>query len=181
MKKLLFVFILCGVGTLVQAQSYRCMQNNGQYLYSDKPCVTPSVQTKKTVMAPNGTVVQLANGITPIPLPSIIVTELFTNIGNACNKKDGDALLEQFSQEMQQDIKERAGNKTIYETVSSVCTKMKVIKEELGKSSEQTLFASKMPSQTTILCFYKETKGLDSCIGNIQITAENNKLKLNGY
>lgn len=181
MKKLLFVFILCGVGTLVQAQSYRCKQNNGQYLYSDKPCVTSTVQARKTVMAPNGTVVNLANDITPIPLPSVIVTELFTNVENACKTKDEDALLEQFSQEMQQYIKERAGNKTVYETVSSICSRMKIIREELSKSSEQTLFASKMPSQTIILCFYKETKGLDSCIGNIQITAENNKLKLNSY
>ncbi|MFD1261214.1 hypothetical protein [Entomomonas asaccharolytica] len=181
MKKILFIVIVCGIGTLVQAQSFKCKQSNGRYLYSDKPCVTSSVQAKKTVMTPNGAVVPLANDITPIPLPSVVVTEFFTNIGNACKTENEDALLEQFSEEMQQDIKERIGNKTVFEMVSSVCNKMNVIKEELNKSSEQTLFASKRPSQATVLCFYKETKGLDSCIGNIQITAEHNKLKLNGY
>lgn len=179
--KHILLLILISVGISVQAQSYKCEQENGQHLYSDTPCVVTKKEVKNIITDANGSVIYLATDPKPVPLPSHVVNDLFTAIETSCQAQDGDTLLNQYSQAMQEDIKLRIGRKSAFELVSYICGSMEDIKAEIAKSSEQTLFASKMPNNATLLCFYKATTGLERCIGNIQITVEQNKLKLNGY
>lgn len=181
MRKTLFIGVVLGLSLSVQAQTYRCKEANGQYLYSDKPCVVAHEKNDKTIVDANGMVLRLAQDKTPMPLSTLVVNELFSNIEGACRDKNGEALFNQYSQTMQTNIKEQLGGKDIFDSVSYVCTKMKVIRSELKQSSERTLFASKLSNGSTVLCFYKETAGLESCLGNIGITVEQNKLKLNSY
>lgn len=180
MKHILLLFLI-GVGISVQAQSYKCKQENGQYLYSDTPCVVTKQKVKSVITDANGSVIRLATDPKPVPLPTNVVNNLFTEVEVACKAQDGNALLSQFSQAMQEDIKQRIGSKSVFEMISYVCGNMKDIRAEIKKSPDQVLFASKMPNNSTLLCFYRATIGLDRCVGNIQITAEQNKLKLNGY
>lgn len=172
--------ILLSIVTLSSyAASYKCAQPSGEYLFSDKPCVVSSIPEDTIMTTSAGKVAKLSTTANPIPMPSEIVDGLFSQIETACQKKDGEALLTQFSTKVQQNyLDNKSPRQTLFDTLSSSCRVFTSIRKEIKKSSDTVLYATKMPSKDILLCFYTARKGLENCKGDIKVTIEKNQFKV---
>lgn len=178
MKRIGFFVICFVVIASAQAESYKCKQENGKYLFSDTPCVTAKQILEKTRIDYNGVVVNLSVNPDARPLPNIIVDHFLNEVDAACQEKDGQKILTFFSTEAQEKIKSNVINNNVFSAVSYVCKNIANIKDEVKKSKEPVLFASKKPYKSIELCLYTANKGLEGCLGNMKIVAENGDLKL---
>lgn len=179
MKNIILSIILFVFTLSAQATSYKCPQASGEYLFSDKPCTVNTVPKDVIMTTPTGKVAKLSTTANPIPMPSEIVDNLFLQIETACQKKDGNALLAKFSSTIQQTYLDNKSKKqTLFDALSSSCGVFTSIKNEIKKSSETVLYATKMPSKDILLCFYTAKKGLENCKGDIKVTIENNQFKV---
>lgn len=182
MRRMDIVFLLFLVSISVSANVYKCKQDDGSFLFSDKSCVTDYEANKNTKLSYNGSTIYLSTRDEAIPLPNALVIDFLGRINQACVDKDGEMLLNQFSKRIRNKVKEQVLSDTIiFNNLSYICDETNNISREIENGKEQVLFASKMSYRSTILCLYLADKGLDNCIGNTKITAEDNQLKLNGY
>ncbi|AWM80172.1 hypothetical protein DKL61_07255 [Gammaproteobacteria bacterium ESL0073] len=179
MKKIGSLILSLIAITSVQAQPYKCKQENGKYLFSDMPCVSSATEVlEKTKIDYDGVIVYLAVTADPSPLPNRIVNQFLDKIDDACKQKDGQKLFSYFSTDSQEKLKFRIINNDPFTAVSYACSSINNIKKEVEKSKEPVLFASKKPGKSIELCLYTAKKGLENCLGNTKIIAEQGDLKL---
>lgn len=179
MKKIGSLILSLIVISSAQAQAYKCKQENGKYLFSDRPCVSSAAEIlEKTKIDYNGVVVYLAINADPSPLPNRIVNQFLDKVYDACQEKNGQKLFSYFSKESQKKLKFRIINDDPFTAVSSACGNINNIKREIEESNEPILFASKKPGKAIELCLYTAKRGLENCLGNTKIIAEQGLLKL---
>lgn len=181
MRRIAVLFSLFFVSISSQADVFKCKQTDDSILFSDKPCAS-NKPSKNIKLDYNGSTIYLSTTEEAVPLPNGLVTDFLGRIQKACLDKSGENLLDQFSDRMRNKVKSQVeSDNAIFTSVAYICDEVNNINKEIEIGKGQIFFASKMSYRSTVLCLYQADKGLDNCIGNTKIIAEDNQLKLNGY
>lgn len=178
MKWLFFLPVILSI-TCVNGQAlYRCQQDDGKFLFSDKPCVERHTYDNSLINT-YGVASELAISEKPIVLSADLVDQLFIRIEHACQAKDGRGLFDLFSAPAKETILEqKLQSQDLFNHLEYLCHKMVDIRADFKKYDEPILYATKKPQRDILLCFYTQKEGIKHCTGNIKVTAENKQLKL---